>query len=143
MMVERVSVLSPAQRGTLIAVCEALFMTEAGPPPRARINWLVDEAEDFLREAGRGATRSIKLLIVLVACLAPWLAMRPTALRNMPLELRVRVLDRMEKGLTGALIVALKASLCILYYEHPDVEAEIGFDGGCLVEPTIPVAATQ
>ena len=129
-------VFSPAQRDTVIAVCEALFMTDAGPPPRARLDWLADESEDFLQEAGRRATRSIKLLITLVACLAPWLAMRPTALRYMPLELRVRVLDRMEKGLAGALIVALKASLCIVYYEHPDVEAEIGFDGGCLVEST-------
>lgn len=136
-------VFSPAQRATMIAICEALFASEAGPPPRARLDWLADEAEDFLQEAGRRATRSIKLLIALVACLAPWLAMRPTALRSMPLELRVRVLDRMERGLAGALVVALKASFCVVYYEHPDVAAEVGFDGGCLVESTQRAAATR
>ena len=60
--------------------------------------------------------------------------MRPTLLRSMPLELRIRVLDRMERSFAGALIVALKAALCIVYYEHPGAAAEIGFDGGSLVE---------
>jgi hypothetical protein len=128
-------VLSTSQRVALYAICEALFSGDAGPPPKARVEWLVDDAEDFLREAGSRATRSIKLLLVLVVWLAPWFALRPTALRAMPLELRVRVLDRMERSFAGALIVALKAALCIVYYEHPDAAAEIGFDGGCLVEP--------
>lgn len=136
------SVLSTKQRDTLYAVSEALFTTDAGPPPSGRIEWLVDDAEDFLREAGRSTTRSIKLLIVLVASLAPWFAMRPTPLRSMPLELRIRVMDRMERGPTGALIVALKAALCIVYYEHPDAAAEIGFDGGSLIESAVGASDT-
>ncbi len=142
-MVAMKSVLSPSQRGTVIAISEALFKSDAGPPPSARLDWLADESENFLHEAGPRAARSIKLLIALVACLAPWLAMRPTALRSMPLDLRIRVLDRMENGIAGALIVALKAALCVVYYEHPDVAEEIGFDGECLVESMPPAVATR
>jgi hypothetical protein len=38
----------------------------------------------------------------------------------------------MERTFLGPLLLALKTILCILYYEHPDAAAEIGFDGECM-----------
>ena len=31
--------------------------------------------------------------------------------------------------LTGLVLLALKAILCTIYYEHPDAQREIGVDG--------------
>jgi len=37
----------------LSAVIEAIFATEKGPPPKARVEWVLCSAEDFLARAGR------------------------------------------------------------------------------------------
>ncbi|MCA9515530.1 MAG: hypothetical protein KC635_11345, partial [Myxococcales bacterium] len=60
---------------------------------------------------------------------APWLAGRLGPLERLPVSERVAALERLERSPLGLSVFALKATLAILYFEHPDAAAEIGFDG--------------
>jgi hypothetical protein len=120
-------------RDAISAIAEALFSTEAGPPPAERIAWLTNDLEDFLDRAG-GRSRFVFLLSVLaVSVLAPLLAGRLRSLRAMPVATRIDALDRMERSRMSLPLLAVKALLCLVYYEHPDAAREVGFDGRCLL----------
>ena len=121
-------------RRTLGAIAEALFGAPGAPPPASRIEWLVDDLEDFCRGAGARSRLMVRLLVLGIAVVGPFFARRPRLFRRLSLETRIRALDRMESSFASALVLGLKAMLCILYYEHPDAAHEVGFDGACLVE---------
>jgi hypothetical protein len=114
-------------------VAEALFLTALGPPPRARLDWLQNEVEDFLARAGARARFVVGLALLAVCVLAPLAvgALRP--LSSMSVERRARALGRLE-DVFGAPVLAVKALLSVLYYEHPDAAREVGFDGACLLD---------
>lgn len=118
----------------MCVIAEAVFANEEGPPPKQRVDWLGLELEDYLAHSG-GRTRFVLWLSVLVIwILAPLLAGRLTSLARMRHSERVYALGHMESGFAGAPVLAVKALLCVLYYEHPDAAREIGFDGLCLTE---------
>ena len=112
-------------------IAEALFSSEAGAPPAERLEWLSDELGHFLDRAGWRSGGFYKLGLLVATMLAPLLILRPRALWRLPLADRVRALRRMEKGFAAAVILAVKAILCILYYEHPDAARETGYAGAC------------
>ena len=112
------------------AVSEALFLTVEGPPPADRITWLVNELEDFLARAGARTRFVIGLAMLAVAVLAPLASFRLRSLASMDVEERARVLERLE-NVFGPPVLAVKALLCVLYYEHPDAQRHIGFDTEC------------
>lgn len=116
-------------RKTLTALAEAFFSTEAGPPPEARVSWLVRDADDFLAHAG-GQARAVYLLALFaVSVLVPLFAQRLTSVSALALPARVSALRRLEKSWAAAPLFATRALLSVLYYEHPDVAREVGFDG--------------
>jgi len=126
------SYLSQRTLRALHAIAEAMFSTDAGPPPAERLAWLLAEAEDFLARAGARTRFVVGLMVLVVSLAAPILSLRAPPLARLPLAERVRVLRRLEdSGLSGPLF-AVKALLSILYYEHPDAAREVGFDGACL-----------
>ena len=47
-------------------------------------------------------------------------------LRRLSIPDRVRALTRLERRQLAPILIALRAILCLLYYEHPDVPAEVG-----------------
>ena len=55
----------------LRAFAEALFSTEAGAPPAARMDWLIGEMDDYLVRAGPRAQFIFTLSVLVVAWLAP------------------------------------------------------------------------
>ena len=116
---------------TATAVAEALFSTTAGPPPAPRLHWLASELADFLSRSAPKARWLFRASLLAVALLAPVLAGRPWPFRWLPIQRRIRGLERLERSAVGAPLFAVKAILCILYYEHPDAAREIGFDGAC------------
>ncbi len=65
---------------------------------------------------------------------APLFAWRPPVLRWWSFETRRRALERMERSLLAPPILPVKAILGILWYEHPDVAASVGFDGLALLD---------
>ncbi len=116
----------------MVAVAEAIFCSAEGPPSAARLAWLERELEDFLAHAGRQTRLVLGLAALALAVVAPLLSLRFVPLRKLPVQERIRALARMEDSAFGAPVLAVKALLCVLYYEHPDVQAEVGFDGQCL-----------
>jgi hypothetical protein len=113
-------------------VAEAVFQRTDGPPPPDRLDWLMLELEDFLARSGAQTRVVFGLSVFVVTVLAPLSIGRLRSLGSLPLRERVRALGRLEDRL-GPPVLAVKALLCILYYEHPDAAREVGFDGSCLL----------
>lgn len=113
----------------LRAFAEALFSTADGPPPAERLDWLMAEMEDYLDLAGPTARFVFSLALTVVAWVAPLFVFSLPTLGRLELPRRVRALHRMEASFASAPVLAVKAFLCVVYYEHPDVQRECGHVG--------------
>jgi hypothetical protein len=111
------------------ALAEALFCAPEGPPPAARLDWLDAEVADVYCLADGGIRFLIRLSVLLVSVLTSLYVGRLTPMRRLPLELRMRGLGRLERGSFAGPLMILKALICLIYYEHPDVEREVGVAG--------------
>lgn len=109
------------------AVAEALFHGRSRPAPPARLDWVAAEVVDILGYAGTRARLLFRLCLLMVQVLAPLSIGRLTSLGRLEVEARVRALGRLERtSLGAALVLAIKALLCTIWYEHPDAAREIG-----------------
>ncbi len=113
----------------LRAFAEALFSTAEGPPPAARLDWLMAEMEDYLDAAGPAARFVFTLALTVVAWVSPLFIGAFPTLARLEVADRVRALTRMEESFASAPILAVKAFLCVVYYEHPEVQRECGHLG--------------
>ncbi|HVW25434.1 MAG TPA: hypothetical protein VHC69_08685 [Polyangiaceae bacterium] len=120
-----------------VAIGSALFGRAESEPPPERLAYLAREFEDFLLRSGPRARTMLTILVWLVATTAPLFIGRIGTLAALAQANRVRALDRLERRF-GEPLVAVKAILCLIYYEHPDAAREIGFDGECLLPRTPP-----
>jgi choline dehydrogenase-like flavoprotein len=111
-----------------VAIAEALFARMGRPPAADRLAWIEREIEDFLARSGVRARFVLSLLVWLVSLLAPLFVHRFGMVSALALEDRVRALAVFERRF-GAPLLAVKAILCLIYYEHPDAAREVGFDG--------------
>lgn len=114
------------------AVAEALFTTDGGPPPEDRLDWLVDDLDDFLAHAGPRSRLIYRLCLWAISTLAPLLVWRLPPFRRLSSVKRVEALERLERSPFALAVFGCKMLLCIVYYEHPDAAREIGFDGRCM-----------
>jgi hypothetical protein len=105
-----------------------------GAPPPDRLAWLRADADDFLSRAGAKSRVLLRLSLLAVSVLAPLSIGRIPPLARLSLADRSRAITKLEQGPFALPLLAVKAILCILYYEHPDAAREIGFDGACLTE---------
>lgn len=130
-MVPRVpnALVPPSTLVGLRAVAEAVFADEQGPPPAARLDWALAEFEDFLALAGSRARLVLRAALLAVTVLAPLFVRALPPLRRLPVAKRVLALERMEASFASAAVLAVKAFLCVLYYEHPEVQREVGYVG--------------
>jgi len=128
----------PPARGinnwALFHIAEALFTTDEGPPPEARLRWLCHEMSDFLARAGGRARLLFSVALFLGTWMAPLWVMRLPPLSLLSRERRIEALDRLEASAIGTPLFALKAIASLIYYEHPDAAHELGFDGLSLME---------
>ena len=113
----------------LRAFAEALFSTEAGPPPATRLDWLMVEMDDYLLRAGPAARFVFGLSLWVVTLLSPVFIRRLPTLASLDVPERIDALTRMEESSASAPVLAVKAFLCVVYYEHPDVQREVGHVG--------------
>lgn len=120
------------------AVAETLFTTTEGPPPKERLDWLVDDLDHFFAQAGKRARLAYRLCLLGVSVLSPLMVWRLPPFRRLSPEKRAEALERMEASALGLAVFGAKAALCILYYEHPDAARFIGYDATCLREGTEP-----
>jgi len=116
------------------AVAETLFTTEDGPPPRERLDWLVDDLDAFFVQAGLRARFAYRLCLFAISVLAPLLILHLPPFRKLPRAQRTEALERMERSWAGLAVFGAKAPLCIIYYEHPDSARFIGYDASCLTD---------
>ena len=124
--------LTPRMRIATFAVAETLFTTREGPPPKARLDWLVDDMDHFFQQAGPRARLVYRLCLLAISALAPFFVLRLPPFRNLSAKNRTKALERMEASALGLAVFGAKAALCIVYYEHPDSARMIGFDASCL-----------
>jgi hypothetical protein len=120
----------------LAAMAEAVFSREGRPPPADRMAWLRTDIEDFLARAGLRARLMLTFMTLLVTWLAPLFVGRLAPLGALPLELRIQALERLEARF-GEPLLAVKAMLSLIYYEHPDAAREVGFDGHLVVPASL------
>jgi hypothetical protein len=111
---------------------EALFSTDAGPPPLDRLDWLTDETEDFLSRSGARARWMFTLLVLVTVVLAPVFIGRFTPLSRLERRDRIAALGALERHF-GEPLLAIKAILCLIYYEHPDAARDVGASGAYAV----------
>lgn len=110
----------------LALIAEALFSKDGSPPPRERIAWLRAELGDFLSRASL-LGRAMFVVGSLVVCwLAPVFVGALPPLSRLPLSRRIEALECFEGRRVAPVLIALRAILCLLYYEHPDAAAEVG-----------------
>ncbi len=128
------SITSPALIRRSRVIAEAVFTTDAGPPPPERLDWLALDLEDYFARSGALTRFIFGLAVLAVWLLAPLVVFRLTSLARMSLGERIFALTSLESGRAGGAILAVKALLCVMYYEHPEAAEQIGFDGLCLTE---------
>ena len=116
----------------LVAIAEAVFSRNGRPPAAERLSWIEREMEDFLARAGFRSRLMFSSMVWHTTVLAPLLSGRFALLYTLPLPERVQAVARLERRFSEPLL-AVKALLCLVYYEHPDAALEVGFDGQCLV----------
>jgi hypothetical protein len=136
-------IVSPRTVARVRVVAEALFLGKAGPPPAERLDWLALEVEDFLARSGAQSRLVFGLALLVISLLAPLFSLRFVPLGRMQPAERARVLGHLEHKF-GAPVLAVKALLSVIYYEHPDAARSVGFDGECLLEsgsPRLPTAS--
>ena len=117
------------------AVAEALFSTEAGAPDAERLDWVAHDLMDFMaRSAGR-ARLILRLALFALTFVAPLFVFMPVPLTWLSRERRVRALERMESSPLGPAALAVKAILCMLWFEHETTRVETNTPATCLRSP--------
>jgi hypothetical protein len=130
----KLALTSPRFLDAIGALAEALFATRDGAPPPERLAWLRADVDDFLSRAGAKSRLVLRLSLLAVSVLAPLAIGRVPPLGRLSLAERSRAITKLERGAFALPLLAVKAVLCILYYEHPEAAREIGFDGACLTQ---------
>ena len=121
-------------RRTARAFSEALFSTDEGAPPAERIDWLMIELEDYLAHSGSQAQLVFQASMLALLTLAPISAGKARPLTALSLEHRVEAIERFESTPLGLAVLGAKAMVCLIWYEHPDVQADVGIDSSCMLE---------
>lgn len=137
-------------RTALRVVAEALFFGTpsgtpgggSGPAPVARLDWVASEVVDIVRHAGSRGRLLFQICLGLVSVLAPLSIGRLRTLGGLDVPTRIRALEKLERTPRGAaLVLALKALLCTVWYEHPDAAREVGAYEPCdgSTRPLLPI----
>ena len=116
------------RRQQVIAAAEALFATDAGPPPRDRLERVAADALRFAVEAGPRVRFAFHAALWVLTWVVPLLLLRLPPFGRLPLDRRVRAWNRAEGGPLGPLFVVVKMILCLHWYEQPEAFDELGYE---------------
>ncbi len=117
------------------AVAEALFHADDKPADPARLDWLAADLLDFMARATGRAQLILRASLWALTWLAPLFVFTPLPLGWLPVGKRVLALERMELSPLGPAALAVKAMLCMIWFEHPDTQRETRTETSCLREP--------
>ena len=124
--------LSAPLRDATRALVETLFASEAGPPSADRVDWLIDDLDDFMARSGGRARGLYRLCVFAITWLAPLHIKRFSAFHGLDFATRAEALERMERGPFGMAVFGAKTLVSVLWFEHPANERAAGNTGGCL-----------
>lgn len=127
--------LSPRRLAVTRAVLCTLVDYGPGSVPEDRIAFTLRELRAYLDRVGF-QTRIAFRAALLVVQLSPLLLLRSWRrfVRLPPAE-RARCLVGLERSRLGLVVVLLKTTLCLHWFEHPDALARTGYDGQGLLGP--------
>ena len=123
--------LSPRQRAMVRAIAGALFEHEGGPT-EAQLDGVADAYEAHVG----AVSMQLRPVLLLSLDFVRWLpvllfiAMRP--FEDLPVEARVRLLERMERSRLLPLVlafVAYKTLLTMIFFETPEELRAMGYPG--------------
>ncbi len=106
------------------SIAEALFSTDGSLPDAARLDELVDDFSDFYGRAQGNARLVLRLSLLVLMWVAPLFAFRPLPLSSLPLALRAHALEKLEASPLGPAALAVKAMLCVLWFEQAQTQRE-------------------
>lgn len=109
-----------------MAIAEALFETPAGPPPRQHLYWLAEQLADYTAKIGPRSRFVLRASLKALALLTPVVALKPMPITRLPLGSRAEALTWLEHSPASLAMFAVKVSLCILWYEHPEHARDAG-----------------
>lgn len=121
--------MTPGWVTSATALAEVMFSTDEGPADPERLRWLSSELADFQDRIGLRSQLLLRSCTLAVDRGAPLLIGKLRPASRLPFADRERALVAYEHGPLSLSLFALKAILCILWYEHPRSEAEAGYDG--------------
>lgn len=113
------------------AVAETLFATDDGQ----RLEWLVNELDSYLAHSGPRAKLLLLVGLFATSVLGPLLALRFPPFRAHGAASRGKILERVERSFVSLPFLALKALLCVIWFEHPASLAHTGYDDRCKDDP--------
>lgn len=116
------------------AVAAVLFARADGPAPDARLRWLASRVQDMRERIGGRGMFVFRVAVLLAMWAAPLWSLRVPPLSRHEIPVRARVLERWERSPFGMSLFAIKAILCIAWFEHPAEAAAMRFDGRPLIE---------
>jgi hypothetical protein len=129
---ERVRGFSDATRRDVRAFAEAFFSRDYDPPPRERMDWFLDDLDDFVSRLNPRSRGLFHLVMAVPTYVAPLCVKHLGRLEDLPVRSRVAALDALERSPLGLPLFAAKAMVSLVYYEHPDAAREIGWDQRCM-----------
>lgn len=129
----RPSALTPLLRREVRAFAESFFADDEGPPPSDRIDWALDDLGQMLAHAGTRARLLFRVSVLTMAFLVPLLLLgRPSRFSSLGSPDRLEALHRAERSPAGLAVFLVRALTSLVYYEHPDAAASIGWVKTCL-----------
>lgn len=113
------------------AVAEALFASRGPdgalvPAPADRVAWLCDDLDHFVTTVGGRTAFVFRAGLQALVLAGPPAVWRATPFWSLPIDQRVRALERLEHSPAALALFAVKTLLCLHWYEHPDSAVEVG-----------------
>lgn len=128
----RVRGMSDAARRDVRAFAEAFFSRDYDPPPAERLDWFVEDMDDFVGRLNPRARGLFHLVMAVPTYVAPFFVKHVGRLGDLPVRGRIEALEALERSSLGMPLFAAKAMTSLVYYEHPDAAREIGWDQRCM-----------
>lgn len=122
--------LKPHHRPVIRALAEAMFSPDGEVEPE-RLDAFVDELDAFISPASKTLRFGLVLMTFAVRW-SPLLSLRLSPFEALPVDDRVRHLERLERSKVAQLpllVVAFKTILTLLFYEDEGEQRAIGYPG--------------
>jgi len=113
-------------------VAEALFSRDGSPPDAERLSFIERDFGEFYARAQGNAPLILRVSLLALMYIAPLFVFRPGSLASLSLTKRAHALEKFEASPLAPAALAVKAMLCILWFEHATTQAETNTEPSCM-----------